>query len=411
MEDTQRVTLFDRESLHDRLMARRRYIVEHIRERGADTLGPEAAAELIEANRVEPIALDINGRWIEDPAERRQRVEDPRYPRTGRMVATVAYTQVIPFTGSAMLLRMRPMRFQGIAPDGEVAEDTIKVTVVVGERASSQDARRKLDEALYNIVKHIEWAQPTIDEYHQWLEAAIPARLAARRAQVAEAAARTDAVGLPVRRTPVPSVPSTRVSRPTTGTVHVAARASPPLRYKIITSLIDFCTAMSRTPETWEAMTEEAIRDTMVAALNPVLPGGILAEGFNGRGKADIIVRSGDVNVLIVELKFWSGPKDFAAALTQLLSYTSWRDTSVAVVPIFRVRGVTKALRKAILAVEALPNYIAPSPEFNDVRMDFQLHAGGDPHKKIAFTVLPVPLVTSARRGKGRPRKRGAAPA
>jgi len=47
-------------------------------------------------------------------------------------------------------------------------------------------------------------------------------------------------------------------------------------------------------------------------------------------GKTDILTRVEDRNAFIAECKFWMGEKAFLAALDQLLSYLSWRDTKTA---------------------------------------------------------------------------------
>ena len=58
----------------------------------------------------------------------------------------------------------------------------------------------------------------------------------------------------------------------------------------------------------------------------------VTGETFRNRGKTDIHIPFGDHVAYIAECKIWHGPKAFLAAIEQLFSYTTWRDTKVSVI-------------------------------------------------------------------------------
>src|SRR5262249_14489481 len=84
--------------------------------------------------------------------------------------------------------------------------------------------------------------------------------------------------------------------------------------------------------------------------LNGQFEGHATGETFNRTGKTDILIREKDRNLFIAECKFWDGSKSLTDAIDQVLSYTCWRDTKVAVIVFNRrkdISSVLAAVRKA----------------------------------------------------------------
>ena len=76
---------------------------------------------------------------------------------------------------------------------------------------------------------------------------------------------------------------------------------------------------------------EELIRDTILWALNSnyfVASG----ETFRSNGKTDILINFNDKSVFIVECKIWKGKQYIEEGIDQLLSYTTWRDSKMALI-------------------------------------------------------------------------------
>ena len=76
---------------------------------------------------------------------------------------------------------------------------------------------------------------------------------------------------------------------------------------------------------------EELIRDTILWALNSNY---IVATGeaFRNSGKTDIIVSFKDKSVFVAECKVWKGSQYLIEGIDQLLSYTTWRDSKMAMI-------------------------------------------------------------------------------
>lgn len=54
-----------------------------------------------------------------------------------------------------------------------------------------------------------------------------------------------------------------------------------------------------------------------------------------------------DLSLFIAECKWWSGPKSFDRAFEQLLGYSTWRDSRLALVFFVKERDFTAIVAKA----------------------------------------------------------------
>ena len=115
--------------------------------------------------------------------------------------------------------------------------------------------------------------------------------------------------------------------------------------YEHILSVIqNMVYVMERSPSAFTSMDEESIRTHFLVQLNGHYEGQATGETFNYQGKTDILIRSEGKNIFIAECKFWSGPKKLTETIDQLLSYSSWRDTKVAVIVFNRNKNLSKVL-------------------------------------------------------------------
>lgn len=122
---------------------------------------------------------------------------------------------------------------------------------------------------------------------------------------------------------------------------------------QILDVLRSMALVMERTPGAFETLEEESIRTHFLVQLNGRYKGRATGETFNAIGKTDILVRVENKNLFIAECKFWKGPKTFDAAIGQLLSYLTWRDSKAALLVFNRGRNsasVRKKMHKAMLA-------------------------------------------------------------
>lgn len=106
----------------------------------------------------------------------------------------------------------------------------------------------------------------------------------------------------------------------------------PDADYETINAVICDCgTLMEQAPLSFIGLDEEQLRDYLRGMLGTHYDN-VTGETFRNRGKTDIHIPFGDHVAYIAECKIWHGRKAFLAAIDQLFSYTTWRDTKVSVI-------------------------------------------------------------------------------
>jgi len=159
----------------------------------------------------------------------------------------------------------------------------------------------------------------------------------------------------------------------------------------ILGRIAAFGHAVERTPITVGATNEEGLRDHLLLALNSTYEGQAAGEVFTRGGKADIVITSGDRHVFIAECKIWTGAKNFAAAVDQLLRYVVWRDGKAALVLFIKAGQATDVIAKADAAVTAHPQCARRvKPADPSSRIGYLLPSTADDQRLIHTALLPI---------------------
>ncbi len=164
----------------------------------------------------------------------------------------------------------------------------------------------------------------------------------------------------------------------------------------VITTIMSFSTALERLPISAAKLLredEQTIRDFLLFVLNANYAGGVSGETFRGAGKTDLLLHWKERDAFIAECKFWPGPTGFKEAIDQLLSYTVWRDTRIALILFLRdIADTTAIIGKAARALAEHPRFVEKLDGSGDPlrRQDFAMHAAGDQARLVRLSLLPV---------------------
>jgi hypothetical protein len=123
---------------------------------------------------------------------------------------------------------------------------------------------------------------------------------------------------------------------------------------------------IERSPGTFAEAGENALRDHMLVTLNTHYRGATYAEAFNGAGKTDILIRVYDRNAFIGECKWWSGAKAMGEAFDQLVGYTTWQDSRVALifyVPTQDMSATIETAKSTLAERDEFIDWIEPASE------------------------------------------------
>lgn len=156
----------------------------------------------------------------------------------------------------------------------------------------------------------------------------------------------------------------------------------------ILQTIFDVGKVFERLPSTYSERKEQELRDLFLIFLEPRYKGSATGETFNVKGKTDILIRHDNSNVFIAECKFWSGPKGYLDAITQLLSYITWRDTKTAIILFAQTKELSHVLTSIKDATQHHSNYLKFISSNHDTWLDYRFFMNGDRNREVMLNVL-----------------------
>jgi hypothetical protein len=152
---------------------------------------------------------------------------------------------------------------------------------------------------------------------------------------------------------------------------------------------------IERSPRAFERMEEEDVRWHFLVQLNGQYEWSATGETFSCAGKTDILVSYEGRCVFVAECKYWKGAKSASAAVDQLLSYLSWRDTKAALIIFVRESGFTGILVKLEQAIQEHPACVAFVRRDGETATRWRLLRPGDPERSVDLCVLAFDMPQS----------------
>ncbi|MFF9069721.1 hypothetical protein ACF09E_30660 [Streptomyces sp. NPDC014891] len=308
----------------------------------------------------------------------------------------------VPFEGEYRVFMFRPSRWTMRDWYTTVLEDELRIgwTGASGDIAA---ARRRFEEELDEIEKHLGWARELIDPHNAGLRERAQRLVAERRDKLVADRDMEAALGFPVRKrdgAPLHGVPVARrriIARPRPQAAGPFALEPELLSadYEAALEIIGrFRNGLERSLPTAAKMSEEDIRNQLLFTLNTHFEGQAAGEVFNGGGKTDILIRAGDRNVFIAECKNWKGAKAITKALDEQLlgRYLVWRDTKAAFLLFIRDGNPGEIIRKAAEEIGRYPHCLRGMPVEGDGRYDFVFSSAHDDGREIRLAFLPFVL-------------------
>lgn len=303
----------------------------------------------------------------------------------------------IPFSGSSQLLECQASHHALNSPSAVIGNGEMTVSV----DASGQDAesaRSAFARVFASIREHIGWTNTDVAKHNEQLRHVVTARVEARRKKLLSDRGLEASLGFPIRTrdgaSSIAQLPLKRkriaVSAPPA--VKGAFHPEPTLRHEdyedILRIMMNMVDVMERSPRAFRTMGEEDLRQHFLVQLNGQYEGDASGETFNSEGKTDILIRRDAGNVFVAECKFWRGPKEFTAAVDQLLDYVTWRDTKTALLVFNRNKNMTAVLEKVKLALAAHRRFKRFESYAAETGFRCRLAHKNDSAREIVLTVL-----------------------
>lgn len=259
----------------------------------------------------------------------------------------------IPFTGEAEAFKIQPTAYTMSPPRAEVRGNVLALRIV-GTNLNADGVRSDIDRTVNEIQNHLSTLRGNVAGLKTQLQNQVRSTIESRRQKLLADRNLVGGLGFKMKERPgtQQTFAAPEVRKKIAPTLPAASSApykpEPTLSnadYEHILGVLqNMVEVMERSPSAFVTMDEESIRSHFLVQLNGHYEGQATGETFNYQGKTDILVRSEGKNIFIAECKFWSGPKMLTDTIDQLLGYTSWRDTKVAVIVFNRNKDFSRVL-------------------------------------------------------------------
>jgi hypothetical protein len=160
-------------------------------------------------------------------------------------------------------------------------------------------------------------------------------------------------------------------------------------KFRGILDLIDNqCRGFERTPQAYNALSEEGLRDIVLGSLNAVFEGAAGGETFQGIGKVDIHLRIAQGEVFVAEVKFWAGEASLHETVGQLRGRLTWRDSYGVAILLSKNLGFTDVLKTVNDAIPKVEGYAATVRRLADNHFVARFSIPSDPGRQAELHVL-----------------------
>ena len=300
-------------------------------------------------------------------------------------------TYYLPYEGNKELLKFRPENYS-LTPTVFIKENCICFNIPYIDAESIKNYKEEQEKKIKKQYKNLE---KEINDYNSSLPPKISNILKECKNEIINRRKDLKSLGIPLRN-----------NKSQTYTVPLFKKDTPsPLKYKLsknklepIVSQEDYNTILEiiynkgrefeRLHSTYNNKNEKELRDEIISTLSPLLNESVTAETYNKKGKTDILIRHENTNIFIAECKIWRGIKSYCAAIDQLLSYLTWRDTKTALIIFVYKKEIKQILKKIKTQTQNHKNCIEEHEPSAESWFNYTFHLNSDENCKIKLAVL-----------------------
>lgn len=326
---------------------------------------------------------------------------DPmRFVRDRSRPAYVQGTEIeysVPFDGDRNVFDVRPTTYTSNPPRGHVAGGELRI-YIRGIDLAPEKVKMEFEETLSQIERHLQTLRNDTSKLNTQLPSIARNSVESRRKKLLSDQNLVSALGYnikqregithtyvapEVRRKVTPTLP------PANSKPYKPEPTLPMDEYEHILEVIqNMALVIERSPSEFASMKEETLRSHFLVQLNGHYEGQATGETFNFEGKTDILIRSEGKNIFIAECKFWKGPKSLTETIDQLLSYSSWRDTKVAVIVFNRNKDFTNVLSSLDETTREHPNCKLFIEKRSETSFRYKFAHRDDPNREMVLTAI-----------------------
>ena len=318
----------------------------------------------------------------------------------------------LPFQGDANLLKCKPSSW--IMWSTEVTVENNCICFEVPSLTDNpEEIKRTAQSTIDNILRQAESVTGEVAGFNSRLRNEAQQAFQSRKQRYLKNNDLVASLGVPVKKRndypktfaiPSPQIPhSVKVGKPNVDAA--GYKPEPTLDESTYTEILqvihDVGRQFERMPSTYANKREEDLRDHFLLYLEPRFEGSATGETFNKSGKTDILLRHEGKNAFIAECKYWRGAKAYSEAITQLLSYLTWRDSKAALIVFVRNTDLSTVISQVEATTSTHPNFLGFVNEVDSTWFSYRFHVNGDPNREVKLAVLlfHFPPTTKGREG------------
>ena len=303
----------------------------------------------------------------------------------------------VPFEGDAEVFNIQPTSFTLSPPIADIRGDKLIIRVQ-GADLKAEEVRSQIDRTLSEIKKYLNTLRDNAKGLNEQLRGIAQGAIERRREKLLSDQSLVASLGFPLKSRP--DSPKTYVPpevrrkiRPSLPPASTEPYEPEPALsdddYEHILGVIqNMVQVMERSPSAFATIDEESLRSHFLVQLNGHYEGQATGETFNYEGKTDILIRVNGKNIFIAECKYWGGPKKLTETIDQLLGYSSWRDTKVAVIIFNRRKNFSKVLNAIPETVAAHKCYKRFLGKVSESNFRYVFSNRDDSNREMILSVL-----------------------
>jgi hypothetical protein len=323
-------------------------------------------------------------------------------------------TFYIPLSGDADLWRARPSTFSLNPPRGDIDTRRKLLTLSFANTSQTEQSwfKQQLEGAMASIRQSIAAQLSQIQQHNASLPKAVQEAVAHRRDQLSKLHGLVSAFNIPLAQKPgMPEYKPVDVLRKQIQLPKVPVAGFKPepaiadeLYEAILANIRHMGATFEGTPQTYQALGEEGLRDILLASLNSVYQGRAAGEAFRHYGKTDIRIEEDTRSAFVAECKLWGGEQVLVSALEQLLDYLTWRDCKASLVLFNKGVAGFAGMQETIKAsLRAHSNFLREKPGQPTGEWRFVFRSREDAGREVTVHVFCFNLyVAPARAGRKR---------
>jgi hypothetical protein len=256
----------------------------------------------------------------------------------------------------------------------------------------------RFQQDLSKIKENIRYLNREVLDFNNSIHTKIKSKLESRQQKLLQDQNLVAALGYPLKRrdnTPesyvVPTV-CRKISIPRPSVSKASFIPEPTLDMQeyehILSVILNMGLVMERSPNAFQNIGEENLRQHFLVQLNGHYEGQATGETFNFNGKTDILIRAESRNIFIAECKFWGGEEKLKETLDQLLGYTSWRDTKIALIIFNRNKNFSAVINQIPEIIKSHLNFKRQLNYNCETGFRCLLHHPDDVNRELILTTL-----------------------